>query len=68
MPPSAQTAAAPAYKKKRVSFVRDIRKNPFSYLLLLPAAVYVFTFSYLTLPYILMAFEKYNYKTGLFGS
>jgi len=29
---------------------------------------YVIIFNYLTLPYILMAFQKFNYKTGLFGS
>jgi len=29
---------------------------------------YVVIFNYLTLPYILMAFQKYNYKNGLFGS
>lgn len=47
---------------------RDIRRNPFSYLLLLPAALYVFVFSYCAYPYLLVAFEKYNYRTGIFGS
>ena len=46
----------------------DIRKNPFSYLLVLPAALYTLVFGYLTLPYIIMAFEKYNFKLGLLGS
>jgi len=55
-------------KKKRVSFIHDIKRNPFSYLLVLPAMAYVFIFNYLTLPYILMAFQKYNYRTGLFRS
>jgi len=53
---------------KRVSMLRDIIKNPFSYMLVLPAMTYVFIFNYLTLPYILMAFQKYNYRSGLLGS
>ena len=54
--------------KKRKTFFHDIAKNPFSYLLLLPAFAYVFIFSYMTLPYIILAFQKYNYRTGLFRS
>ena len=55
-------------KRKRKNLFRDIVKNPFSYLLALPAMIYVFVFSYMTLPYILIAFQNYNYKTGIFGS
>ncbi|MFC5467327.1 ABC transporter permease [Cohnella suwonensis] len=46
----------------------DIKRNPFSYLLLLPAAVYTFVFGYITLPYIIIAFEKFNYKKGIWLS
>ena len=53
---------------KRRSFVTDVRKNPFSYLLFLPAGLYTLIFGYLTLPYIAMAFERYNFKLGLLGS
>ncbi|MCL2058019.1 MAG: ABC transporter permease subunit [Oscillospiraceae bacterium] len=55
-------------KRKRVPMLRDIMRNPFSYALALPAMAYVFIFNYLTLPYIMMAFQKYNYRTGLFRS
>ena len=54
--------------KHKVSLLRDIMRNPFSYLLALPAMAYVFIFNYLTLPYIVMAFQKYSYRTGLWGS
>lgn len=53
---------------KNRSFIMDIRKNPFSYMLVLPAAIYTLLFGYLTLPYIIMAFENYNFKLGLLGS
>ena len=48
--------------------IRDIRKNPFSYLLILPATIYVFLFGYCTLPYLVIAFQKFNYKQGIFHS
>jgi len=53
---------------KRYTIFRDIKRNPYSYLLVLPAFVYVFIFGYLTLPYILMAFQNYNFRDGLLGS
>lgn len=33
----------------------------------LPAILYTFVFSYMTLPYIAIAFEKYNFRTGIFS-
>lgn len=53
---------------KKDGWIADIAKNPFSYLLLLPAGLYTLIFGYLTLPYIIIAFQNYNYKAGLFGS
>ena len=55
-------------KKKRYTFFTDIRRNKASYLLLIPAALYTFVFGYCTLPYMLIAFEKFSYKKGIFGS
>jgi putative aldouronate transport system permease protein len=55
-------------RKKDFGVFTDIRKNPFSYLLVLPAAVYILVFGYLTLPYMLMAFQNYHFTTGLFRS
>jgi len=54
--------------KKGGGLIRDIRKNPFSYLLILPATIYVFLFGYCTLPYLVIAFQKFNYKQGIFHS
>jgi putative aldouronate transport system permease protein len=55
-------------KSKQRSFVEDVKRNRFSYLLLLPAMLYVFVFGYLTYPYMIIAFQKYNYSLGVFGS
>jgi putative aldouronate transport system permease protein len=59
--------AAPAKRtvKKKINPAIDIARNPFSYLLLLPAALYTFLFGYATLPYMVIAFESFNYQTGL---
>lgn len=50
------------------SFIHEIIRNRSSYLLAMPAIVYTFIFGYLTLPYMLIAFQKFNYKLGLVGS
>jgi len=49
-------------------FLREMARNKYSYLLILPAMVYVFLFSYATYPYLLIAFQRFNYQKGLFGS
>jgi putative aldouronate transport system permease protein len=54
--------------RKRYTFFTDIRRNPFSYILVLPAAIYILVFGYLTLPYMIMAFQNYHFMTGLFHS
>jgi len=50
------------------SFFRELRKNRYSYLLVLPAVAYVFIFSYATYPYLLIAFQRFNYQQGPFRS
>ncbi|WP_217594696.1 sugar ABC transporter permease [Cohnella sp. GbtcB17] len=55
-----------ASKTGKGSFVRDIWRNPVSYLLALPAIVYTLVFGYATLPYLLMAFQKFSYDTSYF--
>lgn len=52
----------------KIGMFKDIRKNPYSYLLLFPAVAYTFIFGYMTLPYILIAFQRFNYRTGIFSS
>ena len=53
---------------KKYTFFTDIRRNPFSYALLLPAMAFVFIFGYLTYPYMIIAFKKFNYQLGVWGS
>ena len=58
----------PIIKKKKYTIITDVKRNPFSYLLALPAMTYIFIFGYMTIPYIMIAFQNYNYKKGIFGS
>lgn len=69
-PTAAQVSAprAERLRKKKMNLLRDIRNNPVSYLLCIPAAVYTVIFGYCTIPYMLIAFQKFNYRKGLFGS
>ena len=53
---------------KKYTLWMDIKKNPFSYGLLLPAMLFVFIFGYLTYPYMIIAFKKFNYQLGVWGS
>ncbi|MCL2472352.1 MAG: ABC transporter permease subunit [Treponema sp.] len=55
-------------RKKDHGIITDIMKNPVSYLLVLPAFIYILLFGYLTLPYMVMAFQNYNFTTGLLHS
>jgi putative aldouronate transport system permease protein len=54
--------------QRRKGFAHDILKNRFSYLLALPAMVYTFLFGYMTYPYIVIAFQRFNYTKGIFDS
>lgn len=54
--------------KRKDNFIHDIIKNKFSYLIALPALLYVFIFGYCSYPYMLIAFQQYNYRTGIFNS
>jgi len=45
----------------------ELWHNKFIYLLALPAIIYVFIFSYLTLPYMVIAFQRFHFSTGIFS-
>jgi putative aldouronate transport system permease protein len=49
-------------------FVHDIVTHPYRYLLLLPAALYTFVYGYCSYPYMIIAFKRFNYQLGVFGS
>lgn len=52
---------------RRVNPFKELWRNKFLYFLALPAVVYTFIFSYMSLPYIVIAFEKFHFKTGMFS-
>lgn len=53
--------------RRRVNPLKELWRNKFLYFLALPAVVYTFIFSYMSLPYMVIAFQKFNYKTGIFS-
>lgn len=59
-----RSTAVKNVKKKKGGLLRDIARNKFSYLIALPAMIYVFLFSYLAYPYILLAFQRYDYRNS----
>ena len=50
------------------SFFKKIKKYKILLIMLLPAALYTFIFSYLPMGGIVLAFKNYNYRDGIFGS
>lgn len=54
-------------KKKKIVFFSELKRNVALYLLVLPAALYTFIYGYVTLPYMAIAFESFNFRTGFFS-
>lgn len=54
--------------KKRYTVFTDIIRNPVSYLLALPALAYTIIFGYITLPYLIVAFQKFSFNSGLLSN
>ncbi|MBP1754033.1 MAG: sugar transporter permease [Firmicutes bacterium] len=57
-------AKLPRDIRGRGGFLRDVAMNKFSYLIALPAMIYVFLFNYLAYPYMLIAFQRYSYRNN----
>lgn len=55
-------------KPKNHRFLKELKRDRYLYLLILPAVIYVFIFNYLPMPGIVVAFKKFNYAKGIFGS
>jgi putative aldouronate transport system permease protein len=53
--------------KKKTPFWTELWRNKLLYLLAVPALLYTFVFSYMAMPFMVIAFEKFNYKTGIFS-
>ena len=64
---SATTQAVSTARRRKAGPFGEIRKNFVLYLLILPAAAYTLIYGYFTLSYLAIAFEKYNYQTGVFS-
>ncbi|MGF7144281.1 putative aldouronate transport system permease protein [Anaerotaenia torta] len=55
-------------KGKTNNFLSDLNKNKAFLFMLLPAIVYIIIFAYLPMSGIILAFKKYTYAGGIFGS
>ncbi len=55
-------------KKKNYNLGTDISRNLSSYLLAVPAILYTLVFGYMTYPYMLIAFQQFDYRKGLLNS
>ena len=64
-----QTTTLPQYQyKKKHGFFYNLKKYRVLTLMCVPAIVFFFAFNYMPLPGIYVAFVKYNYRDGIFGS
>lgn len=57
-----------AAKQFKTPFRKVIKKHWMLLLMLLPATIYVIIFSYIPMTGIVLAFKKYQYKGGIYGS
>ena len=55
-------------KNKNGTFLKKLRKNRIFLLMLLPAIIYTLVFSYYPMTGIVLAFKKYSYTGGIWGS
>lgn len=55
-------------QKSKLSFWQKLWRYRILTLMCLPAIIFFFAFSYMPLPGIYVAFVKYNYRDGIFGS
>lgn len=55
-------------KRKKHGFLREMRQNGFLYLLTLPGIIFFLVFSYTPMLGLVMAFQDYSMRKGVFGS
>ena len=58
----------PTPPKIKRNYLKEIAKNKYLYLLLLPAIIYYIIFSYVPMYGITLAFKQYNARLGIMGS
>ncbi len=54
-------------RKGIVGVLQELWYNKFLYILALPAIAYTFIYGYMSLPYLVIAFQKYDFRKGLFS-
>lgn len=54
--------------QEKTSFFKKVKKNMPLLVMLIPSLVLIITFSYIPMAGIVIAFKKYNYQAGIFGS
>lgn len=57
-----------AKRRKEHGFLREMRQNGFLYLLTLPGIIFFLVFSYVPMLGLVMAFQDYSMRRGVFGS
>jgi putative aldouronate transport system permease protein len=65
---TARESIRPKRKSLGRAILTDIRTNKLNYLLVTPAVIYVFVYGYVTLPFLVGAFQRYHFSTGLLRS
>ena len=60
--------AKPKKRKSGLTFWEKVYRSRVLLLMCLPAVIFFFAFNYMPLPGIYVAFVKYNYRDGIFGS
>ncbi|MDR3596131.1 ABC transporter permease subunit [Clostridium sp.] len=55
-------------KSKSANFLNELKKNKVLLIMLLPAFLYFFIFSYIPMVGTVLAFKNYNFRDGIFGS
>lgn len=63
-----KTKVKVAKPKSSLTFFQKVKRSRVLLLMCLPAIVFFFAFCYMPLPGIYVAFVKYNYRDGIFGS
>lgn len=61
-------SSKPQRQLKKYTFVHNIYKHRFLYILVLPALVYTLIFNYVPLPGVIMAFQNFDILKGFSGS
>lgn len=55
-------------RSKSAKFISEVKKNKVLLIMLLPAFLYFFIFSYIPMGGTVLAFKNYNFRDGIFGS